>query len=174
MNSSVKISSRISHQPTITILTEYVYFHNLSWPQGQSIKPGAEMGIVSCGWTPDCSLAKHFCLPLLVIPICPSLFLWSVRLSQGWLDWTDWILGNTDDLCNSKPSLTLIHTYTIFTVCCTHMTTNSFYIEKHTYSLFPIDVKHLFSHRGVDMLAHAQHKDFPKSLLRSYKALAEN
>ena len=51
---------------------------------------------------------------------------------------------------------------------------NHFYIEKHTYTLFPIDLKHSFSHRGGVMLAHTQHKDFPKGLLRSSKALAEN
>lgn len=65
----------------------------------------ARWGIVSCGRTPDCSLAKKFCLPLLVIPICPSLRLWSVRLSHGLLDRSDWILGNANDLWNSKPSL---------------------------------------------------------------------
>lgn len=117
MNSSVEVSSKISHQPTITNSTEYsLYFHNLGWPQWQSIKPGAEMGIVSCGWTPDCSLANNFCLPLLVIPICPSLCLWSVRLGQAWLDWMDWILGNTYDLCNSKPSL--MHTINFTNMLC--------------------------------------------------------
>lgn len=52
-------------------------------------------------------------------------------------------------------------------------TTNCLYTRTHTYTLFPNDWKYLFSHRGVVMLAHTQHKDFPISLLRSYKALAE-
>lgn len=52
------------------------------------------------------------------------------------------------------------------------MTANYSYTRTPTW--FPIDWKHLFSHRGVAMFAHIQHKNFPKGLLRSWKTLAES
>lgn len=71
-------------------------FYKPDSPQGQSIKPRAVIEVISCGRTPDCTLAKRRCLPLLVIPTCPSKLLWSVRLSRRSVYETGRPLGSTD------------------------------------------------------------------------------
>lgn len=146
MNLKVGILSRVSHHTTVTTSAEYALcFYNLDRPQGQSIKPGAEMETVSYGTAPDYGLAKTCCLPLQVIPTCPSQFLSSVRLRQH-VDEPDCPLGHTCVFIFQNPlrfqKLSLEHKPPEGSTCIT-------FIESW------------FSLKGVVMFAHTQQKGLP-------------